>query len=212
LRWNSSLFSHGHLMPVPDSGCSWWTAASNNAVSDQFTILKLVTARLETAGIAYMLTGSIASGHYAQPRMTRDIDLVVEVQLRDAERLAALFRDEFECDVDAIRTAIGRQSVFNLIHTEAIVKVDFLVRKNTPYRQEEFARRRAAVIDGHPVWIVSPEDLILSKLFWAKDTRSELQLRDVRQLIAAQPTVDWPYLNRWAPQLGVTDLLSQSRQ
>ena len=70
---------------------------------DQLAVLKLVTARLDAASIPYMLTGSIATGHYAQPRMTRDIDLVVELQPRDAEPLAILFADEFECNLDAIR-------------------------------------------------------------------------------------------------------------
>jgi hypothetical protein len=167
-------------------------------VNDQLSVLKLVTARLDAARIPYMITGSIAAGLYARPRMTRDIDLVVKLQVDDAERLAEIFGDEFECDAAAIRTAISRQSLFNLIHTEAVVKVDFIVRKSTPYREVEFDRRRPAIIYGDPVWIVSPEDLILSKLLWAKDSRSELQLGDVRQLITAQPSLDWPYLDRWA--------------
>jgi hypothetical protein len=178
-------------------------------VLDQLAVLKLGTSRLDTAGIAYMVTGSIAAGHYAQPRMTRDIDLVVELEPDDAERLAALLDDHFECDHGAIRAAVARRSLFNVIHTQAIVKVDFIVRKDAPYRREEFARRRQTIIDGHPVWIVSPEDLILSKLVWAADSRSELQLRDVRHLIAAQPTLEWPYLDRWAETLRVSDLLRE---
>ena len=178
---------------------------------DQLSVLKLVTGRLDAAGIRYMITGSIALGHYAQPRFTRDIDLVVELRVEDVERLSALFRDQFECDEDAMRTAISRQSMFNLIHTEAIVKVDFVVRKSAPYRLEEFGRRRPTVIDGQTMWMVSREDLILSKLQWAKDSRSELQLRDVRQIIAAQPGIDWSYLERWAESTSVTELLREVR-
>src|SRR5437870_364036 len=137
--------------------------APTRVVDDQLTIFNLVTARLEAAGIPYMVTGSIAAGHYAQPRMTRDIDLVVELTPADAERICAMFGDDFDCDIDAVRAAIARSSLFNLIHTTAVVKVDFVVRKDTPYRLAEFARRRHAVIDGHRAWIVSPEDLILSK-------------------------------------------------
>ena len=102
--------------------------------SDQLSILMLVATRLDSAAIPYMITGSIGASHYARPRMTRDIDLVVELQPRDAERLVTLFADQFECDVDAIRSAIERQSLFNLIHDETIVKVDFIVRKNSAYR------------------------------------------------------------------------------
>ena len=180
-------------------------------MTDQFSILKLVTERLDAVGIAYMLTGSIAAGYYAQPRMTRDIDLVVELELGDAERIAGVFTPEFNCDVDVIRGAIARQSLFNLIHVEAVAKVDFVVRKDIPYRREEFRRRRHVEIGGHPLWIVSPEDLILSKLAWAKTSRSEMQLRDVRQLLISVPTLDQTYLDRWAANLAVTDLLREVR-
>jgi hypothetical protein len=180
-------------------------------VTEQLSVLKLVTERLDVAGIAYMLTGSIAAGYYAQPRMTRDIDLVVELEPGDAERIAAAFAPEFTCDVDVIRGAIARQSLFNLIHVEAVAKVDFVVRKDIPYRREEFRRRRHVEIGGHPLWIVSPEDLILSKLAWAKTSRSEMQLRDVRQLLTSVPTLDQTYLDRWAASLTVTDLLREVR-
>jgi hypothetical protein len=180
-------------------------------MTDQFSILTLVSGRLDALGIAYMLTGSIAAGYYAQPRMTRDIDLVVELELADAERIARAFAPEFNCDVDAIRGAIARQSLFNLIHIEAVAKVDVVVRKDSPYRLEEFRRRRHVEIGGHPMWIVSPEDLILSKLAWAKTSRSEMQLRDVRHLLTSVPALDQTYLDHWAASLSVTDLLREVR-
>ena len=178
---------------------------------DQLSVLKLVTARLDAAGIRYMITGAIAAGHYVQPRMTRDIDLVVELDAADAERLVALFGDHFECDLPAIRAAIARRSLFNLIHTDAIVKVDFVVRKGAPYRVEEFSRRRLVDIDDQPMWMVSAEDLVLSKLVWAKDSRSELQLRDVRHIVAAQPALDWAYVERWADAVDVGALVRDVR-
>jgi hypothetical protein len=179
---------------------------------DQLSVLKLVTSRLDAHGIAYMTTGSIAAGHYAQPRMTRDIDLVIDVTAADADRLCEIFADAFECDPDAVRAAIARRSLFNLIHTEAIVKVDFIVRKDSPYREEEFRRRRPTTVDGQRMWIVSPEDLLLSKLVWASETGSELQLRDVRQLVAAQPGLDWTYVVRWGLELGVSALVEDVRR
>ncbi len=178
-------------------------------MTDQFSILRLVAERLDAAGLRYMLTGSIAAGYYAQPRMTRDIDLVVEVAPADAERLAAAFSRDFVVNLEAIRAAILRQGLFNLIHVEAVTKVDFVVRKDVPYRLEEFRRRRRVEIGGSPFWIVSPEDLILSKLVWAKTSRSELQLRDVRQLLAAVEALDQAYLEQWAGELTVIDLLRE---
>ena len=139
---------------------------------DQLSVLKLVTGRLDAARIPYMITGSIAGGLYGHPRMTRDIDVVAELEPADASRLAAALGDEFSADPEIIRSAISRQSLFNVIHREAIVKVDFVVRKNTAYRVEEFGRRRLVEVDGHPLWMVAPEDLILSKLAWARDSHS----------------------------------------
>lgn len=125
---------------------------------DQFSILALVAERLDAAGIRYMLTGSIAAGDYAQPRMTRDIDVVIEVVPADAERVAAAFTPDLAVNVDAIGAAIARQGLFNRIHLEAVTKVDVVVRKDAPYRLEEFRRRRRVELGGHPFWIVSPED------------------------------------------------------
>jgi hypothetical protein len=101
--------------------------------------------------------------------------------------------------------------MFNIIHSESIVKVDFIVRKDLAYRLEEFARRRPVDISGATVWMVSPEDLLLSKLHWAKDSRSEVQLKDARNLIACVTDLEWGYVERWAAHLSVFDLLAKVR-
>jgi hypothetical protein len=179
------------------------------AMTDELTILKLVASRLDAAGISYMLTGSIAAGYYAQPRMTRDVDVVVELELGDAQRVAELFTPEFLVDAETVAVAIARRAIFNLIHIAAAVKVDFIIRKDLPYRREEFRRRRQVMIDGQQMWLVTPEDIILSKLEWARDSRSELQLRDVRALLRAVQVLDQVYLERWSRDLGIADLLHE---
>lgn len=187
-----------------------YTLAVGDQHQDQLSVLKLVTGRLDAAKIPYMVTGSIAAGHYGQPRMTRDIDIVVQVEPAEARVLADALGEEFAADAELIRKAIARQSLFNVIHREAIVKVDFVVRKPAAYRIEEFARRRQVTIDGHPLWIVAPEDLILSKLEWAKSSHSELQLRDVRSVLKfQQKAIDRAYLDRWAVHLSVDALLRE---
>ena len=181
-------------------------------MNEELGVLALVTSRLEEAGIAYMVTGSIAVSLYGEPRMTRDVDLVVALALSDAERLAGLFRDQFLCDEDRMREAIRHRSMFNLIHTQAVVKIDMIVRKDSAYAEKEFARRRRAQIGDVPMWVVSAEDLILSKLNSARDSRSEIQLRDVRSVIAAHSALDWAYLEAWAGTLGVSGLLAEARR
>lgn len=180
-------------------------------MSEQLAVLQIVATRLQAAGIAYMVSGSTAMNYYAQPRMTRDIDLVVDLLPDDGERFARVFSDDFYCDAAAVREAVAQRGLFNLIHLEHMIKIDFIVRKETPYRREEFSRRRGVVIDGVTIQLVAAEDLLLSKLEWARESRSEVQVEDVRNLIACVPELDWPYVERWAPELGVEELLREVR-
>ncbi|MBI4872169.1 MAG: nucleotidyltransferase family protein [Candidatus Riflebacteria bacterium] len=181
-------------------------------VQRELEVLEEIVAVLSRLGIPYMLTGSFALAFYATPRMTRDIDVVVEMKLEDADRLHQELAGRYYIDASGIREAIIHQYMFNVIRSSSIVKVDFVIRKDEPYRQEEFRRRRSVVLDGVPVQIVSPEDLILSKLFWARDSRSERQLGDVRNLLQNVDNLDWPYLARWAAHLELADLLEEVRR
>jgi hypothetical protein len=181
-------------------------------VSDELDVLKSVTAQLEGAGIPYMVTGSMAANFYAVPRMTRDIDIVIELSEREVDRVTRLFQQEFYIDRDMVQRAVRDHAMFNMIHNALVVKVDCVVRKETEYRREEFSRRRAVSVAGQRVFIVSPEDLILSKLDWAKESRSQMQLDDVRNLLRSVQGLDTEYLNRWADRLGLTTLYQEVRQ
>jgi hypothetical protein len=175
-------------------------------VTEELEVLSIVTKRLDSRGIPYMLTGSFAGNYYAVPRMTRDIDIVIEVSEADADHLYDLFEDDFYIDSHAVRTALARRTSFNVIHTALVVKVDFLVRKDSDYRHQEFQRRRRVTIDDITVFIVAPEDLIISKLDWARDSHSAVQLADVRTLLAADPDLDRDYLAHWLTRLGLDAL------
>ena len=154
-----------------------------------------------------MVTGSMAMNYYAQPRMTRDIDVVMALEKSDTVRLINLFSEEYYIDQQAVDRAITQRSIFNLIHQDSVIKVDAIVRKDDAYREEEFARRQRVTIADFETWIVSVEDLILSKLYWARDSRSELQLRDVRNLLELD--CDRKYLRSRAQILGVEQLLDE---
>jgi hypothetical protein len=173
----------------------------------ELDVLKDVCERLNQVGIAYMLTGSMAMNYYAQPRMTRDIDLVIEAVHVDSEKLIAAFRPDYYVPENALAQAIAARGMFNLLHLESVVKVDLVIRKDEPFRRQEFERRTLIALPGFSAWIATKEDLILSKLVWAKAGESELQRRDVRNLLSA--SADVQYLRQWAPQLGVDDLLEE---
>jgi hypothetical protein len=171
------------------------------SVQNEVDIVRDVSERLERTGIAYMLTGSMAMNYYAQPRMTRDIDLVLALRKHDTTRIVQLFSPDYYVSREAVEASILHQSIFNLIHNESVIKVDCIVRKENPYRIQEFERRKRIQIEQFHTWIVSKEDLILSKLVWAKDSQSELQLRDVRNLIVSG--CDRAYIQQWTHQLNV---------
>jgi hypothetical protein len=181
------------------------------AAADQLSLLKLIASRLEAAGVAYMITGSMATAHYGQPRMTRDIDIVAVLVAPHAHRLAEWLGPEFLCDPDAARRAIAERSMFNVFCRDFPHKIDFIVRQDDDYELEKFDRRQRVMIDGQSIWMIAPEDLVLSKLVWAKKGGSELQLRDVRSVILAQATMDWVYLDRWAARLTVAATLKGMR-
>ena len=171
----------------------------------ELAVLSDVTARLESAGFDYMLTGSVAMNYYSQPRMTRDIDIVISLGDSDSSKIVKIFEGDYYVSADAVADATRQQAMFNIVHLENVVKVDFIVRKETEYRRLEFDRRQRIRVGESKFWIVSKEDLILSKLHWAKDSRSEVQLGDVRNLLSTNPDLD--YLNEWSPGLDVDQLL-----
>ncbi len=176
-------------------------------IETELDVLRDVSQRLESAGIAFMLTGSVAMNYYAQPRMTRDIDLVVKLASAQAESFISLFTADYYLDRRTVVNAIVQRSMFNLIHNVTIIKIDCIVLKSDAYRQEEFARRKQIGLGDFQTWIVSREDLILSKLHWAKDSKSELQLRDVRNLL--RPDCDTIYLRSRAERLGLDEFLTE---
>ena len=168
---------------------------------EEIDLLKLVCQRLEGADIAYMLTGSLAANFYAVPRMTRDIDIVIEIDRFEIGKFCQRFEKDFYLTKTSILEAVEHESMFNIIHNHSVFKIDFIIRKDSSYRDTEFRRRNRIELDGTQIWIVSPEDLIISKLFWAKDSLSDLQLRDVKNLRASIKNLDEKYIDNWVQKL-----------
>lgn len=176
----------------------------------EIEVLRTVTERLEQGEIPYMLSGSMALSFYGRPRMTRDIDIVVELHGDDVDCMVRLFDNDFYIDADMVRQAVACRGMFNIIHYDSVLKVDFIVRKDTPYRATEFARRKRVKIGVFDVWIVTPEDLVLSKLEWAKASRSEIQIRDIKNLLdSLHGQIDMDYLRYWVKELAVDAFLEE---
>lgn len=177
----------------------------------ELDVLKSVTQNLNTLGIPYMLTGSVAANYYTSPRMTRDFDIVIELESSDIHSFIKTLSDDFFLDDFSIQDALAQKSMFNIIHKKNIIKIDFIIRKSSIYRQTEFKRRKEVHFQDFSFWIVSIEDLILSKLDWAKDSFSEMQIKDIKNLLQNK-TIDHSYLNEWIVSLKLENIWSRACQ
>jgi hypothetical protein len=175
----------------------------------QQELLKRVVNVLTSAGIDYMITGSVASSLQGEPRASHDIDLVILLRPEAVTRLLADFpAPEFFLSEQAIRDAIRHKSMFNLLQVNEGDKVDFWLLTDEPFDQSRFARRRAEEVFGAALNVSAPEDTILAKLRWCQLAGgSEKQFKDALRIYEVQGSkLDIDYLRTWARQLGVDDL------
>lgn len=160
-----------------------------------------------------MVVGSFASSEHGLPRATRDLDVVVEIDGRQLQDLlASLDERSYYFPREAAAHAVAHEGQFNLVDLRGGWKIDLIVRRQRPFSESEFGRRVPTVVDGVHTWVASAEDTVLSKLEWAKLGGSERQLADVAGVLSIRGAeIDDAYLDRWAPELGVVELLAQAR-
>ena len=151
--------------------------------NEMLETLRDVAVRLNDLGINYMVTGSVAMSVYAKARSTMDIDVVLEIDSADAARFEKRFAGDYYVQSADIRRAASRRSVFNIINNSTLIKVDCIIRKDDKFEIEKFSRRRRSKIGNVDFWVISKEDLILSKLKWAADSHSERQFEDVQNIL-----------------------------
>lgn len=170
---------------------------------EELKVLEIVAQRLNDASITYMLSGSMAANFYTIPRMTRDIDIVVELTGTDTVKFVNLFAKDFYVDQEAVQRAASAGGIFNLIHNASVIKIDFIAREVSAYQDCAFSRRRNFTVEGRAISVVSPEDLVIAKLRWAKESLSEMQLRDVKNIFRTVKDIDVPYIEKWVATFGL---------
>jgi hypothetical protein len=159
-----------------------------------------------------MISGSIAVNYYTIPRMTRDIDVVIELNESDIDKFVGLFEGDFYVNREMVEHEVARQGMFNIIYNRYVFKIDFIIKKSSAYQQAAFSRRKKVLIEQSPIWIISPEDLVISKLLWAKESHSEMQLRDVRNLIGTVDNLELEYIENWIRELDLEQIYKEAAQ
>jgi hypothetical protein len=176
---------------------------------EQHELLLFLVDCFEKVRIPYLVTGAIASIAYGEPRLTNDIDVVVDMSLVHIDVFKSCFpENEFYLDVDSMREAINRCSQFNIIHPESGLKVDVIITKKDDFDQSRFARiKKLNVSETRSADFASPEDVIIKKLEYFKKGRSEKHLRDIASMLKiSSELIDRAYISSWAKRLTVDEI------
>jgi len=167
-----------------------------------------VAEALEACGIPFLLSGSFASNYYGIPRSTRDADFVLEAQRGVGPEFAERLGDEFRLDPQLsfeTNTGTFRQG---LRHKKSAFKVELFLLSQDAHDQSRFKRRRAVQLHDRRVWLPSPEDVVITKLRWARGKDKD----DVRDVMAVQrDKLDWGYIEDWCRRHGTLALLEEIR-
>ena len=177
-------------------------------------VFERITTALERAGISYMLSGSFASAYYGSPRSTQDIDLVIEATPKQLQSfIGALPSNAYYADLDAALDAHQHQSLFNVIDLATGWKIDLIIRKSRAFSQEEFRRRQLVDLHNISLLLASAEDVIISKLEWAKLAQSRRQIEDVAAILRVRwDSLDQSYLEKWLAELDLNQQWVEARR
>ncbi len=181
----------------------------------QAELLRYLVDVLEALGVEYMIGGSQASIYYGEPRLTRDVDVVVALRPEHLPVFLGRFpSDEFHVDEETARGALRTSGQFNIIHPGSGLKIDVYVNPDTSYDRTRLSRRqRLPLLPGVEAYFARPEDVILYKLLYSGHGQSGLHLRDVLGILRVSgPELDEPYIAEWADRLGLRTIWEQIRR
>ncbi|HSN54637.1 MAG TPA: hypothetical protein VLT32_08180 [Candidatus Sulfomarinibacteraceae bacterium] len=174
---------------------------------DPSELLERLAQTLETLRIPYLITGSMATIAYGEPRFTNDIDVVVRLAPHQIDELCRAFpADEFYISRDAVADAVARHTQFNVLHPTSGLKIDVMVADDSEFNQARFSRARSLrVAVDRDVIFASPEDVIIKKLVFYRDGGSEKHLRDISGMLKIMGAeIDRAYIERWVQRLGLS--------
>lgn len=168
--------------------------------------VSLFVAPLETAGIKYMITGSVASSIYGEPRNTLDIDLVVLFQPEQIPLLPQLYCEEdFYLPPEEVVIIESRREAhghFNIIHHQTGLKADIYLSRNHPVLAWALEHTRRIPTTSCEITVAPPEYIILHKLDFYRESGHQRHLRDIAGIIEQQE-LDREFLDSFIARLGL---------
>jgi hypothetical protein len=176
---------------------------------EQSDLLRYLTEALEALQLRYFITGSTATIFYGEPRLTNDIDVVVDLPGSRINDFCLRFpAPDFYVSESAVREAVSRRGQFNIIHPTSGLKVDVIVPEPSAFNESRFSRRRKVSADvGLEAQFASPEDAIIKKMEYFREGGSEKHLRDITGVLkASRQDLDLTYISRWAALLGLGEI------
>ncbi len=165
-----------------------------------FDFLRVLISFFEQNNIPYMLSGSMAMSTYMGPRYTRDFDFVVHLKSTDTSLLKEFFKEGYYFDEDSIKEAISKKGMFNIIDHRSNYKADFIILKENEFELIKFNRRLEVRFLELNIFVITAEDLIISKLQWIQELQSALQSDDI-MLLSKLEKLDWNYIWHWINKL-----------
>lgn len=175
-------------------------------------LLRIAAETCERLGLTYLVTGSTASIAYGEPRFTNDIDILIDLPVKQVDAFCDSFpEDEFYLNRETVRIAVRDAFQFNLIHPTSGLKIDFIVLTTCEYDRSRVARRRRLpVLADRDVSFASPEDVIVKKMLYYQEGESQKHLRDIGGIMRVQGAkLDREYVADWARRTGVGDVWTQ---
>ena len=176
---------------------------------EQTDLLRHLIRILERLDIPYMVVGSMASAAYGEPRMTQDIDVVVDLNRQHVRPLCDAFSSEdyYVSEQAAMDAARGRGQ-FNIIHPASGNKIDLMAVPAGAWGRSEMSRRqRTLILPDLEGYCARPEDVVLGKMEYFREGGSEKHLRDIAGILRVSgDAVDREYVVRWAGQMGLSDV------
>ncbi len=153
----------------------------------EHNLFRIFVSRLNELSIPYMITGAVASIIYGEPRLTNDIDLVIDFNPDDAERFAEAFRiEEFYCPpIEVIKLELNRpqRGHFNLIHHETGFRADIYASGRDELHHWGLSNKKSVDVEGEEFWLAPVEYVIFRKLEYYREGESEKHLRDISSIL-----------------------------